>query len=376
MPLISQEQKGWEEPLTPRPFQVRFVFLAVLLWLTAGCGVPHPALERPRTPADASLDKILGEGRYAPFALGGSQLGRDYRFPRGLRQAALRYASESEALAGLRLWEKELRRAGRATVDGVTTIMGSAYLTYHGDAMQGLAWTSGVWLLIAEAPDAEALSRLMDNEGLGGMGMGETSKAFLRYLWFVIPALFILGLMGTYVMMNFIAGLMTVKPDAGVSPVSRQELVSRLLAVNDLKPPFLVGPGEKSDLVAEWNLVDATWWEAFQKAGLKKSYRLLLALDESRHEVRAFEQEGSIAWGAGPQAHYSRTWFGGIVLFRKERAVAYGLKSLAPLEAGKIYDYSFDVDEIKGPIIHIVTEAGWRFAPQLWAWKVKKTEKM
>jgi hypothetical protein len=362
--------------MTQWPVKVRLVFLAVLLWLAVGCAVPHPALERPRTPADASLDKLLGEGRYTSFSLAGSQLGRDYRYPRGLRQVALRYANAGEALEGLRLWEKDLRRTRRATVDGVTTIMGSAYLTYHGDDLQGLAWTSGVWLLIAEAPDADALRRLMDNEGLGGMGLGETSKAVLRYLWSIVPALFVLGLIGTYVMMNLIAGWMIVKPEAGVTPVSRQELVNRLLAINDRKPPFIVASGEKSDLVAEWNLVDATWWEAFQKAGLKKSYRLFLALDESRHEVRAFEQEGSIAWGAGPQAHYSRTWFGGIVLFRKERAVAYGLKSLAPPEVGKIYDYSFDVDEIKGPIIHIVTAAGWRFAPQLWAWKVKRTEHM
>jgi hypothetical protein len=125
--------------------------------------------------------------------------------------------------------------------------------------------------------------------------------------------------------------------------------------------------------VAQWNLVDATWWEAFQKAGLSKAYRLRLALDEGRHEVRAFEETGSIEWGVGPQVRFERSWSGGIVLFQQERAVAHGLKSLAPPEAGEIYDYSFDVSEIKEPVIDIVTGAGWRFAPALFTWLVKPT---
>jgi hypothetical protein len=61
------------------------------------------------------------------------------------------------------------------------------------------------------------------------------------------------------------------------------------------------------------------------------------------------------------------------VLFHKERAVAYGLKSLAPPEVGKIYDYSFDVDEIKGPVIDIVTGGGWRFTQAVLSWQVKST---
>ncbi len=145
------------------------------------------------------------------------------------------------------------------------------------------------------------------------------------------------------------------------------------MALNDRGRPFRIGPGEKADLVAEWNLVDADWWEAFQKAGLHKAYRLRLALDEARREVRSFEETGSIEWRLGPQVRFERSWFGGIVLYHQEGAVAYGLKSLTPPEAGKIYDYSFDIAEIKGPIIAIVTGAGWRFAPSLYTWQVQRT---
>jgi len=43
--------------------------------------------------------------------------------------------------------------------------------------------------------------------------------------------------------------------------------------------------------------------------------------------------------------------------------VMYGIKQLSPLEAGKVYEYKFDVNEIRGPIILIVEENGWEWVP-------------
>lgn len=118
--------------------------------------------------------------------------------------------------------------------------------------------------------------------------------------------------------------------------------------------------------------MDASWWGVFAKAGLKKTYRLLLGLDEEKHEVRAFEEEGSIEWQAGaPAVSYSRRQFRGISLFRYERGVGYGFKKES-LEPGKVYDYRFDSREIKGPITDVVTAAGWRFAPALWKRQVRR----
>jgi hypothetical protein len=39
------------------------------------------------------------------------------------------------------------------------------------------------------------------------------------------------------------------------------------------------------------------------------------------------------------------------------------IKQLKTLEAGKVYDYKFDVDEIRGPIIAVVEESGWEWVP-------------
>jgi len=344
------------------------------LWLAAwGCAVPYPVLERPQAPPEAEVEELLGGGPLEAFPFPGSQIGRMQLNRDGSRKGAVRFAAVGQALDSLRLWQKVLRARKPAPTTGFTTVGSSGYLTYHTDAMEGLAWTSGMWLFIAEARDPGSLSHLLETSNLGGLASGEATLAVFKYLWLIIPVLFIIGLVGTFALMNLVARWWAVKPGEGVAPVGRQELLERLLALNDPARPFSVAPGEKADLVAQWNLVDATWWEAFQKAGLRKAYRLRLALDEGRHEVRAFEETGSIEWGVGPQVRYARSWFAGIVLFHKERAAAYGLKSLAPPEVGKIYDYSFDVDEIKGPVIDIVTGAGWRFAPALYSWQVKPT---
>jgi hypothetical protein len=343
------------------------------LWLAAlGCAVPYPILERPQTPPGAGVEDLLGSGRLESFPFVGAQIGRMHQNQDGSRLAVVRFAASGQALDSLRRWQKELTARQRAKSTGFTTVGSSGYLTYHAGGLEGLAWTSGVWLFIAEARDPGSLSRLLEASPLGGIASGQATLAILNYMWLIIPVLFIVGLVGVFTLMNLAARWMALKPKEGVVPASRQELMDRLLALNDQARPFSVAPGEKADLVAQWNLVDATWWEAFQKAGLRKAYRLRLALDEGRHEVRAFEETGSIEWGVGPQVRFQRSWFGGIVLYHKERAVAYGLKSMAPPEVGKIYDYSFDVDEIKGPVIDIVTGAGWRFAPALYTWQVKR----
>ena len=51
--------------------------------------------------------------------------------------------------------------------------------------------------------------------------------------------------------------------------------------------------------------------------------------------------------------------------------MGYGLKQ-GSLEPGKVYDYRFDIREIKGPIMDAVTAAGWRFAPVLWKRQVRR----
>lgn len=158
------------------------------------------------------------------------------------------------------------------------------------------------------------------------------------------------------------------KKRSSIPPVSKRELIDKILALNDPSKPYHIVKGEDTDLVAQWKIVDAEWYGIFNKSGLREAYRARLLVDEARHAVRCYEELGSISWTAGlegpiPSLHFASSFFGGRILYKKEYAKGYGIRQLTPLEAGKVYGYKFDVNEIRGPIILTVEESGWEWVP-------------
>jgi hypothetical protein len=120
-----------------------------------------------------------------------------------------------------------------------------------------------------------------------------------------------------------------------------------------------------TDLIAEWKIVDAEWYGVLNKNGLRQAYKAFLLVDEPRRSVRCFEELGTVSWAVGlkgpiPTVSYARGFFRGRMLYSKQYARGYGLGQLAPPEPGKIYEYKFDVNEIRGPIIVTVEESGWK----------------
>jgi hypothetical protein len=150
--------------------------------------------------------------------------------------------------------------------------------------------------------------------------------------------------------------------------VTKAVMEQKILSLNDDSKPYHIIKGDISDIIAEWRIADANWWGIFNKNHFDKSYHAYLLLDEPRHSVRCFEELGSVSWSAGtagftPMVHYNRSSFSGRVLYQKEYAVQYGIKDLNQPQAGKVYDYKFDVDEIRKPIIEMVNRNGWEWVP-------------
>lgn len=158
------------------------------------------------------------------------------------------------------------------------------------------------------------------------------------------------------------------KKPSGTPPVTKSILIDRLLALNDPSKPYHIMRGADTDLIAEWRIIDAEWYGVLNRNGLKQAYRALLLVDESRSSVRCCEELGSVSWTVGsngsiPTASYARSFFRGRILYSEQYARGYGLRQLAPPEPGKIYEYKFDVNEIRGPIIVTVEESGWEWVP-------------
>lgn len=157
------------------------------------------------------------------------------------------------------------------------------------------------------------------------------------------------------------------RPEEGVAPVPRAELERRLLALDHEQLPFSIHPDDgKADLVAEWKIVDASWYEIFAKAGLEKSHRILLRFDEGDHEVRAVEESWDVEWRAGvPALSLSAEKFRGRTLGSRSFGKGYAFRGPDPRTFGEVYEYRFDVSEMKDPIVETILAAGWTFKPAM-----------
>jgi hypothetical protein len=151
----------------------------------------------------------------------------------------------------------------------------------------------------------------------------------------------------------------TKRPAAGTAVLPASEVLTRLRALNRDTAPWQIvdGAAEGVDLIAEWKIVDAKWYEIFAKAGLSKSFRIFLKLDDKAKHVRAQDREYEVAWRAGvPSLSISASGFKGqstSVQFGK----SYGFKE--DLSIGKQYEYFFKTSELKTPIQDAVTACGW-----------------
>ena len=88
----------------------------------------------------------------------------------------------------------------------------------------------------------------------------------------------------------------------GVLPLSKEELLTKLLDLNNEDLPFNVEKDSDVDLLAQWKIVDASWYEIFAKANLEKVHKLQLSLDEIKSTVRVLEESYSVSWRAGVPA--------------------------------------------------------------------------
>jgi hypothetical protein len=172
-------------------------------------------------------------------------------------------------------------------------------------------------------------------------------------------------------LLDFLRGIKRPKEGAAVQP--KAELERRLLALNHEQVPFSVKPSQTSDLEAEWKIVDATWYEIFAKAGLEKSHKIYLRLDDGKREARVLEEMWEVGWEAGvPRFSLSMKKQRGRTLGSVEYGNRYAFTGVNPLEFGQAYEYRFNVSEMKEPIEEIITGSGWSYVPVASMRKVKK----
>jgi hypothetical protein len=153
----------------------------------------------------------------------------------------------------------------------------------------------------------------------------------------------------------------TKRPEAGTPTCSREEVRSRILAINRPTAPFRIidGSDEGVDLVAEWKIVDAEWFEIFGKAELEKTFRIFMKLDGDDHQVRTKDEQYTLSWSAGvPRLERSMSKSIG-----QTQSIQYGSRYAftEELRPGEVYNYRFSTGELKEPIQAAVTACGWTY---------------
>src|ERR1700712_342744 len=131
-------------------------------------------------------------------------------------------------------------------------------------------------------------------------------------------------------------------PAPGAAKLPAADVRAALLALNRDTAPWQVRDGapEGCDLVAEWKIVDARWYEIFAKASLSKVFKVLMKFDAEKGEVRSVDHEFTVEWRAGvPSISAS------IAATRGQTTeisfgAAYGFTE--DLGVGKIYQYRFN----------------------------------
>jgi hypothetical protein len=132
-------------------------------------------------------------------------------------------------------------------------------------------------------------------------------------------------------LMDSLRGINRAKP--GVSPLSKEELIAKILDLNRENLPFKIEKVNDVGLFAQWRIVEVCWYKG-TKAYREKVLKINLSLDENERTVRIMEESYSVSW-------------------RPEVPDSLG--------SGNIHQYRFNVPGMKRIIAKIITGSGWNF---------------
>ena len=153
-------------------------------------------------------------------------------------------------------------------------------------------------------------------------------------------------------------------------PVTAAELASRLEAINSLDVPFRIERGtQPNEFFATWRYADAKWIDLARARGMNRTFRIRMTLDERNGTVRATDYAASFDWSAG-RGGADLEWKSslGIVFFQYEHQRVFGLQldEQGRFKPELSYAYTFNLNEMKSPLVEAVTRAGWNWRPTAW----------
>jgi len=144
--------------------------------------------------------------------------------------------------------------------------------------------------------------------------------------------------------------------------LSKADLSQKLIELAQQSDQFVLTSSPETDFIVERKIVEASGYGIAGVDETKKTYKAYLLLDEEKHEARYNEemQESSRTLGVGfsEEKEFFRGKMFGSKKFGKEWTFKKGGD---PTSFGKVYDYKFDVKEVREPIKKLIEQSGWKF---------------
>lgn len=162
----------------------------------------------------------------------------------------------------------------------------------------------------------------------------------------------------------------TYPAKSGSAPIKANELAQRLEAINTLDVPFVLQRGNQPNvLFATWRFADAKWIDLARARGMKRTLQIRLVLDERTATLRATDYWASLDWSTG-RGGAAGQWNAavGILFYFTEHQRVFGLQldDQGNFKPDLTYPYTFNLNEMKSPLIDAVTRSGWNWRPTLW----------
>jgi len=152
-------------------------------------------------------------------------------------------------------------------------------------------------------------------------------------------------------------------------PADAASLRSNLLGLNRSKGPTEVTTRPDGAMEVTWRYGDARWFDLMRVHRLKRAHRLVLIFDEARRTVRVREYISAFDASASPST-LRLDWkaMSGIQFFAFEHQRVLGAQlGRDGRPTGELSQaYTFNLQELKAPLVEVVTQAGWRWQPLTW----------
>ncbi|EIC20430.1 hypothetical protein Thi970DRAFT_04065 [Thiorhodovibrio frisius] len=249
------------------------------------------------------------------------------------------------------------------------------YLTYHrrDNGLYGVLFYDAPWILISEAKTKQAIDEQFRQiavlEEQPKSGFIALTQGNLGMLFGVIGIYCALLVLLWLRMASWAAG---IDRASGIQPLPVESLRARLLAINETDAPFMLQPGkQQNELIAEWKYADAKWVGIMAAGGLKSVARIKLRLDGKSCKVRSQDTLCRLRWtgaagsGSTASARLSASWFRGIAFAQYDTGFIGGLilTNDAQPTVSAAYHWKFNIQEMKQPLVAIITQAGWDWKP-------------